>query len=315
MKLVTLDAFPAGRTGVVVGDDVLDFALAASVVPLAGWVPTTIGPLLAGGAPGLEIIRRIIDQALSGPPERREALHASGALRPLATAQLLAPVPQPRLLLSHGRAYHSHRKEMRRSYDAANDEPPSAFIKNANSIVGPGAAIVLPPQCPSMVDLEVEFSLVFGADCHHVSPDEALDYVAGYTLINDVSARDWVENFRDTGNPDLNRMGKQLPTFTPLGPVVVTKDEIPDPHDVAVRSSINDTLMQDSHTSDLIYRIPDLIAYFSRWYRFRPGDVLTTGSPGGNGYGRNPKVFVKPGDVITVAADVVGALTNPVVAG
>jgi 2-keto-4-pentenoate hydratase/2-oxohepta-3-ene-1,7-dioic acid hydratase in catechol pathway len=193
-------------------------------------------------------------------------------------------------------------------------ENPSAFLKNANSIVGAGTPIRLPPQCADMVDQEAEFSIVFGAPCHNIKEDEAMACVAGYTMINDVSARNWVENFQKTGDPDLNRMGKQLPGFTPMGPVIATKDEIPDPHDVTVRSMINERVMQDAHTSDLIWTIPFLVAFFARWYRFMPGDVLSTGSPAGVGYGRNPKVFLKPGDVISVSASGVGALSNPIVA-
>lgn len=306
MKLVTIEAWPSGRTGALVGDEVLDFARAAPSLPLANYVPSTMPALLAGGADGLDVVRRVIDQTLAQQARLREA----GALKPLAAVRLLAPVPRPGILLSHGRAYKSHLREMNRTQPAEN---PSAFLKNANSIVGPGTAIRLPPQCPDMVDQEAEFSIVFGAPCHNISEDEAMACVAGYTMINDVSARNWVENFQKTGDPDLNRMGKQLPGFTPMGPVIATKDEIPDPHDVTVRSMLNDRVMQDAHTSDLIWTIPFLIAFFARWYRFMPGDVLSTGSPAGVGYGRNPKVFIKPGDVVSVSASGVGTLSNPIV--
>jgi 2-keto-4-pentenoate hydratase/2-oxohepta-3-ene-1,7-dioic acid hydratase in catechol pathway len=314
MKLVTLSAFPSGRTGVLVGDDVLDFALAARFVPLAGWVPQSMTALIAGGDDGFDLIRRIIDDISGRSADERSAMQKAGALQPFTGCNLQPPV-KPGVLLSHGRAYHGHRKEMRNAYDATKEEPASAFLKNANSIVGSGAPIVLPPLAADMIDLEVEFSLVFGRTCHNVSERDALDYIAGYTLINDVSARNWVQNFRDTNNPDLNRMGKQFPSFTPLGPVIATKDEIADVGNVDLSSSINGNTMQSSNTSDLIYGIPHLIAYFSQWYEFRAGDVLTTGSPGGNGFGRKPPIFIKPGDVIAVSADSVGSLINPVIAG
>jgi 2-keto-4-pentenoate hydratase/2-oxohepta-3-ene-1,7-dioic acid hydratase in catechol pathway len=185
-------------------------------------------------------------------------------------------------------------------------------MKNVNAIIGPGAPIVLPPQCAAMVDLEGEFSVVFGAPCHNVGEAEAMDRVIGYTLINDVSARNWVESFQKTKDPDQNRMGKQLPTFCPMGPVIATKDEIADPNDVHMVTTLNGKVMQDSNTSDLIWNIQQLIAYYSRWYRFMPGDVLTTGSPAGVGYGRTPKVFMQPGDVVTATATAVGTLSNPV---
>jgi 2-keto-4-pentenoate hydratase/2-oxohepta-3-ene-1,7-dioic acid hydratase in catechol pathway len=312
MKLVTIETWPSGRTGALVGDDeVLDFALAATVVPIAGYIPTAMPALLAGGTEGLDLVRRVVGRVDDARPGEREQLRRSGALKPLAQVKLMAPVPRPGILLSHGRAYKSHLKEMNREKPAEN---PSAFMKNVNSIIGAGTPIRLPPQCPDMVDQEAEFSIVFGAPCHNIKEEEAMACVAGYTMINDVSARNWVENFQKTGDPDLNRMGKQLPGFTPMGPVIATKDEIPDPHNVTVRSLINDRIMQDANTSDLIWTIPFLIAFFARWYAFKPGDVLSTGSPAGVGYGRNPKVFVKAGDQITVSASGVGALTNPIVA-
>jgi len=311
MKLVTIETWPQGRAGVLVGDQVLDFALAAGVIPIAGYIPTAMPALLAGGSEGLDLVRRVVDKVSDAKPGVREELQAAGALKPLAQVKLMAPVPRPGIVLSHGRAYKSHLKEMNREKPAEN---PSAFMKNINSIIGPGTPIRLPPQCPDMVDQESEFSIVFGAPCHNIKEDEAMACVAGYTMINDVSARNWVENFQTTGDPDLNRMGKQLPGFTPMGPVIATKDEIPDPHNVTVRSLINDRVMQDANTSDLIWTIPFLVSFFARWYAFRPGDVLSTGSPAGVGFGRNPKVFIKAGDVITVSASGVGALTNPVVA-
>jgi acylpyruvate hydrolase len=311
MKLVTIDAWPLGRTGALIGDDVLDFALAAPIIPLSGYVPTAMPALLAGGSEGLDLVRRVVGRVAEAKAGERDQLRTAGALKPRAEVTLLAPVPRPGILLSHGRAYKSHLKEMNRTKPAEN---PSAFMKNVNSIIGTDAPIRLPPQCPDMVDQESEFSIVFGAPCHNIREDEAMACVAGYTMINDVSARNWVENFQTTGDPDLNRMGKQLPGFTPMGPVIATKDEIPDPHDVTVRSYINDKVMQDAHTSDLIWTIPQLITFFAQWYAFKPGDVLSTGSPAGVGYGRNPKVFIKPGDVISVSASGVGTLRNPIVA-
>lgn len=307
MKLVTIETWPQGRTGALIGDEVLDFALAAPVIPLAGYIPNAMPALLAGGADGLDVVRRVIDRADAETARLREV----GALKPLAAVTLMAPVPRPGILLSHGRAYKSHLREMNRTQPPEN---PSAFLKNINSIVGTGTPIRLPPQFPDMVDQEAEFSIVFGAPCHNIKEDEAMKCVAGYTMINDVSARNWVENFQKTGDPDLNRMGKQLPGFTPMGPLIATKDEIPDPHDVTIKSMINDRVMQDAQTSDLIWTIPYLIAFFARWYAFKPGDVLSTGSPAGVGYGRNPKVFIQPGDVISVMASGVGTLKNPIVA-
>jgi acylpyruvate hydrolase len=306
MRLVTLSIPPGGRTGVVIGGDVLDFALAAAHLPLAGWVPQAMPQLLAAGSEGFDLIRRLLDQVAAGSTAGR--LREAGALKPLAATPLLAPVPRPGIVLSHGRAYKSHLAEM----NAKGEDEPHAFMKNVNAIIGPGAPIILPPQAPNMVDLEGEFSVVFGAPCHNVTKAEAMERVAGYTLINDVSARDWVPEFQATRDPDKNRMGKQLPTFCPMGPAIATRDEIANPDDVHMVTTLNGKVMQDSNTSDLIWPVAELIAYYARWYRFMPGDVLTTGSPAGVGYGRNPKIFMKPGDMVTATADAVGTLANPV---
>ena len=314
MKLVSIDVPPGASTGVMFGEEVLDFALATAVMPLAGWIPVSMTSLLAGGDEGLNLIRRLIDQ-LENSGRDCDRLRRSGGLKPRHEVRLTAPVPRPGIVLSHGRAYLSHLKEMQKSERPKIEDDPKAFLKNVNSIIGPDAPIVLPPQCPEMVDFEGEFSIVFGAPCHNVSEADALTAVAGYTIINDVSARDWAENFIKTGDPDLNRMGKQLPTFCPMGPVIATRDEIPDPHAITLTTTLNGKVMQSAHTSDLIWTVPTLISYFSRWYPFQPGDILTTGSPAGVGFGRDPKVFMRPGDEVAVTVDGVGTLRNRIAAG
>ncbi len=290
----------------------LDFALAASVLPVCAWVPSDMSALLGADQEGLTLIRRLSDCISADKNDEKNRLKARGALKPFGSQKLAPCVPRPNIVLSHGRAYRSHLKEMQKSDRPKFEAEPKAFTKNANSLVASGEAIVLPPQCGDMVDFEGEFSIVFGATCHNVSEHEAMSAVAGYTLINDVSARNWVENFISTGDPDLNRMGKQLPTFCPMGPLVVTKDEIPDPHDVTLTTVLNGVNMQSAHTSDLIWTIPFLISYFSQWYLFQPGDVLTTGSPAGVGYAREPKLFMKPGDLVEVRVDAIGTLANTI---
>jgi 2-keto-4-pentenoate hydratase/2-oxohepta-3-ene-1,7-dioic acid hydratase in catechol pathway len=196
---------------------------------------------------------------------------------------------------------------------------PTGFFKSVTAVTGPGGPIRLPKSHPDMVDWEGEFSAVIGKPCHNVSEAEALQYVAGYTLINDVSARDWVAAvFKSEGIMgaihawDHNILGKQFPTFCPMGPSIATADEIPDPGKVDITTSLNGKVMQSACTDDLVFSIPKLIAYYSQFYLFRPGDVITTGSPAGVGYGRNPKVFMKAGDTIEVTVEGIGTLRNPV---
>jgi 2-keto-4-pentenoate hydratase/2-oxohepta-3-ene-1,7-dioic acid hydratase in catechol pathway len=311
MRLATLARGPAA---VALGDDVLDLAGCREAVPQACLIPATVRGILEGGATALDLIRRVVDVAY-GSPDLTDRLRETGVLVERSSVRLRAPIPDPGMILSCGLNYHAHLREMNTPVPAA----PTAFTKNAAQLIGSGEAIVLPRSHPDMVDWEGEFSVVIGRPCFDVSETDALDYVAGYTLINDVSARDWVAPvFSATGvmGPILaweqNLLGKQFPTFCPMGPVLVTRDEIPDPDDVELATLLNGTVMQAANTNDLVFGVRRLIAYYSQFYHFRPGDVITTGSPSGVGYGRNPKVFMRDGDEIQVRATGIGALTNPV---
>ena len=317
MKLVTIDAPPAGRAGALIGDDILDLGRAASAIPIAGWIPHSVRRILEGGDDALDIVRRVVDKAAGGKGGLGAQLRETGALTPAASTKLLAPIPDPAYIWSCGMNYGEHLKEM----NTPIHDQPTGFVKSPHAITGPGAPIVLPRQCAEMVDFEGEFSFVFGRDCYNVGEAEALDYVAGYTIVNDVSARDWVAPVQAAnGNMaaihawELNILGKQLPTFCPMGPVMVTRDEIKDPHDLDLKTTLNGKIMQSTNTSDLVFKLPRLIAHFSRWLRFRPGDVVTTGSPSGVGYGRKPKLFMKPGDIVAVTVEGIGTLSNPIVA-
>ena len=214
-------------------------------------------------------------------------------------------------------AYREHLEEM----GAPIPEEPTWFVKVPSSVTGPGEPIRLPADHGEMVDWEGEFSLVIGRPCHQVGRVEAMDYVAGYTIVNDVSARDWVGPALDPEQTPLeaimawgkNIAGKQYPSFTPMGPALVTADEIEDPHDLRLITKVNGEVMQDAHTSDLIFRVDELIAYLSQWHALQPGDVITTGSPSGVGFARDPKVFLRDGDLVEISVTGVGTLSNPVV--
>jgi 2-keto-4-pentenoate hydratase/2-oxohepta-3-ene-1,7-dioic acid hydratase in catechol pathway len=211
--------------------------------------------------------------------------------------------------------YHEHLREM----NTPVPEKPAAFAKSAAAMIGSGQPIILPPSNPAMVDWEGEFTVIIGRACHRVKAENALDYVAGYTIVNDVSARDWVAPiFTASGAMkgihawEHNLLGKMFPTFCPIGPCLATRDEVPDPNDVRIVTRLNGQVMQDANTDDLVFSVPQLIEYYSQFYRFQPGDCITTGSPSGVGYGRNPKVFMKPGDTIEIEVSGVGVLSNPV---
>jgi 2-keto-4-pentenoate hydratase/2-oxohepta-3-ene-1,7-dioic acid hydratase in catechol pathway len=238
----------------------------------------------------------------------------SAAVTAFAETRFAPPIPNPWLVFSVGMNYGRHLAEMGGTPRPAH---PAGFIKTRDSLLGSGKAITVPPQCPDMIDYEGEFCFVFGRECHNVSEADAMDYVVGYTIANDVSARDWIPDIK-AGEPpfgpihgwERNVMGKNLPGFTPCGPVMVTKDEIADPHDLHLQTRLNGEIMQDTRTDDLIFKLPEIISYYSKWYRFRPGDFVTTGSPAGVGIGRNPPVFMKAGDTVEVELEGVGTLTN-----
>ncbi len=320
MKLVTIDApaldrRAAGRAGAMLATgEILDIARAKREGSLEAWIPGSVRGILAGGPAGLDAVRRLVDEAESARDSERERWREDQVLLPAAT-RLLSPIPDPAMILSVGSAYRSHLEEMK----AQAPKNPSGFIKVMATLAGTGAPIVLPPQNPAMVDFEGEFCCVIGTPFHNVTEDQAMRHVAGYTICNDVSARDWVEAAMGPREPQaaaagwrLNHLGKQFPGFCPVGPVLLTRDEVPDPPDLRLTTRLNGDVMQSARTGDLIFSVARTLSYFSRWYRFSPGDIVTTGSPAGVGYGRDPRVFLKPGDVVSVEVEKIGVLTNPV---
>jgi acylpyruvate hydrolase len=312
MHLATLDDRPQGSPGVrLQSGEFLHLLQYAEQGTLEAWLPSSVKLILEGGGDALGIIRRMIDRCESMSTQRRERLRGRGTIRP-ADTRLLAPIAQPSMILAAGLAYRSHLAEM-----AGTPAPPhpTAFMKSPGSVSAPNAVVQIPPQAPSQVDYEGELACVFGRRCHNVNASDALAYLAGYTVANDFSARDWARSvWTATGawearlTWEVNIMGKQLPGFTALGPVLTTADEIPDPAALHLTTRLNDQVMQSVEVSDLIFPIADVIAYFSRWYTFQPGDVLLTGTPAGVGIGRKPPVFIKPGDCVEVEVSGIGCL-------
>jgi 2-keto-4-pentenoate hydratase/2-oxohepta-3-ene-1,7-dioic acid hydratase in catechol pathway len=174
----------------------------------------------------------------------------------------------------------------------------------------PGDPIVLPRKLNSdSVDYECELAVVIGKTCHNVSKKDALNHVLGYTCANDVSARDWQRN----GGGGQWCRGKTFATFCPLGPVLVTADEVPNPNNLSIRTILNGEVMQDWNTNDMIFDIPTLIEFLSASTILHPGTVILTGTPHGVGFARTPPVFLKAGDSVTIEIEKIGKLTNPVI--
>jgi 2-keto-4-pentenoate hydratase/2-oxohepta-3-ene-1,7-dioic acid hydratase in catechol pathway len=293
MHLVMFSKDREPRAGVIDGEEIVDINACDRSLP------STIKGLLEANA--LSKVRSVLKSKKHRLSRKR--------------AKLLPPIPNPGLLLSVGMNYHEHLKEMKSPVP----EKPAAFTKSVASIIGAGQPIVLPRSNPNMVDWEGEFTVVIGRAGHRIPAERALDHVAGYTIVNDVSARDWVAPiFQSTGimGPihawEHNLLGKMFPTFCPMGPALVTKDEVPDPANVRIVTRLNGEVMQDANTDDLVFSVAKLIEYYSQFYRFLPGDCITTGSPSGVGFGRNPKVFMNAGDTIEVEVQGVGVLSNPI---
>lgn len=225
--------------------------------------------------------------------------------RVIAPGKLLAPLV-PTNILCIGLNYKKHAAE-------SNNPPPPhpvLFVKNTGALQNPGDPIEIPVKLPShKVDYECELAVVIGRPCKNASRATALDYVLGYTCGNDVSARDWQ---RDGGGGQWCQ-GKSFDTFCPLGPVLVTRDEIPNPNRLRIRTILNGQTMQDWNTDDMIFAVPAIIEFLSASKTLVPGTVIMTGTPHGVGFARTPPVWLKAGDSVTIDIEQIGALTNPVV--
>jgi 2-keto-4-pentenoate hydratase/2-oxohepta-3-ene-1,7-dioic acid hydratase in catechol pathway len=223
---------------------------------------------------------------------------------PLHKARLLAPIPKPSKIYCSGLNYKSHIKE---EPGAKFLEDPRFFGKFNNCVIGPGEAI-RHPGLQYQVDYEVELAVIIGKRMFRANESEIMSNIFGYTIFHDVSSR-WVQ-FKDANE----MMGKNFDTFAPMGPCIVTADEIPDPAKLRLRLLLNDEVMQDETNQDWCFSLPRLIAWLNSAMTLDPGDVVTTGTPAGVGFFRNPKVFLKPGDICTLEIESIGQLVNSVVA-
>jgi 2-keto-4-pentenoate hydratase/2-oxohepta-3-ene-1,7-dioic acid hydratase in catechol pathway len=275
------------RLGVLHGERVV---AAAQIAPEGS--PQTMAELLDGLPDSLENLRRAWQSwsAEAGPEE--------GA--PMSDLELLPPVRRPGKIVAIGVNYASHASEGGREPPAE----PVIFAKFATALIGHGADIVWDPGLTAAVDFEAELAVVIGRQARRVSAARALDHVLGYTCLNDVSARDL--QFADR---QFVR-AKSLDTFAPMGPALATADEIPDPQSLRVRSLVNGEPMQDASTAEMIFPVAELIAFCSRAFTLEPGDVISTGTPAGVGWYREPKRLLHDGDEVTVEIEGVGRLVN-----
>lgn len=221
----------------------------------------------------------------------------------LSEVRLRAPLANPPRIFAIGLNYRDHAKESGMELPKS----PVVFIKLTSSIIGPGEPIVLPKNS-TQPDYEAELAFVIGKGGYRIPASAWREHVYGYTIVNDVSARDF--QFAST----QWSMSKSFPTFCPLGPAIVTADEIADPHNLDISLTIDGEALQHSNTRELVFGIPELIEHLSSITPLQSGDIISTGTPPGVGLGRNPKRWLKPGEAVTITIEGLGSLTNPVVA-
>lgn len=254
-------------------------------------LPETMRSFLAIGPEGIERLRDALGS-------KRGIAHDPRHVR------VKAPVPDPPKVICVGLNYRDHAKE---SGSEVPDEP-VFFNKFPTAVIGPDEPIELPPVS-SQVDYEAELVVVIGRGGKRIDRSTAYEHVAGYTCGHDVSARDW--QLHKPGKQWL--CGKSFDTFAPIGPAIVTADELADPHSLDIRFRLNGQVLQESNTRELIFPVDELVAYISQVATLEPGDLLFTGTPPGVGYARKPQVFLKPGDLCEVEIESIGVLRNPVV--
>ncbi len=251
---------------------------------------------------GYRSVRNIIE-AGTDALDRARKIESSAPRVPLSRVTLHAPIPRPPRVFAIGLNYQKHADESK----MAVQKVPTVFLKLTSSIVGPDALIVL-PKISTQPDYEAEFAFVIGKRGYQIAEKDWKEYVFGYTIVNDVSARD-VQLATSQWT-----LGKSFPTFTPMGPAIVTADEVPDPHALDISLTINGETLQSSNTSDLIFKIPALIAHLSSLTPLEAGDIISTGTPEGVGLGRKPQRWLKPDEEVVIRVEKIGQLRNRTVA-
>ncbi|MGE0826348.1 MAG: fumarylacetoacetate hydrolase family protein [Candidatus Binatia bacterium] len=283
MKLVTFTQAGSTRIGVLDNDTVIDLSVAAPNLP------REMCAFLAAGADALAIAKAATSNVSARIAE--------------STVTLEAPILRPPKILAVGLNYKDHIAETGRE----TPKVPMIFNKQSTSVNSPTGPIHI-PRASNQVDYEGELAVVIGRYCRHVPKNRARDVIVGYTIANDVSVRDWqirVPTFT---------MGKSWDTHCPLGPYIVTADEVGDPHALELQTWVNGELRQQSNTSQLLFNCFDLVEHLSTAFTLEPGDIISTGTPGGVGFAMKPPKFLQPGDVVKIAISKLGELENPVIA-
>ena len=281
MKLVTYTYKNLTNVGAIVDNKVVDSTGSIDI-------PDNMLGFLSAGEDAIEAMQNLIE---------------SGYNRiPLTDIKLLAPVPRPGKFLGIGLNYADHIEETKRE----KPEYPLFFTKQSTCVIADGDAIHR-PLVSEKLDYEGELAFVIGKRCKHVSIENAHQVIAGYTIVNDVSVRDW-----QIRSPTWT-LGKSFDTHGPMGPWIVTSDEIKDPHNLNIKTWIDDELRQDSNTKHMLFNCYEMVEYLSKAMTLEPGDVISTGTPSGVGVKMKPRGYMKPGQTAKIEIEGIGALTNPVI--
>jgi 2-keto-4-pentenoate hydratase/2-oxohepta-3-ene-1,7-dioic acid hydratase in catechol pathway len=299
MRLYTFEAKKRRLVGAELHGQLVDLnaAHAARLGRPTAVLADSMLELIRGGEALLKRARRALAFA------EKNMKRASAFTYDLSRVKVLAPIPLPGKIFCSGLNYRSHVEE---NPSATFLSDPRFFVKVSSAVIGPGEAIRWPGE-RFQVDYEVELAVVIGRLARRLTPDNALEHIFGYTIFHDVSAR-WVQ-FKDK-NED---MGKNFDTFAPMGPCLVTADEIPDPSKLRLSLKVNGRLMQDRTNEDWCFPLPRLLEWLTMGTTLEPGDVVTTGTPAGIGFFRQPQVFLRPGDLCELEISGIGKLVNPVV--
>ncbi|MEW6211944.1 MAG: fumarylacetoacetate hydrolase family protein [Acidobacteriota bacterium] len=298
MKLLSMKTTRGNRAGILIGDEALDYSRYLEVILRKAAIFHDAIDLYNAG---LDRLQETISAMQSDPQLAIECRDAD-ALLPLSDISFNTPVLVPSKILAVGLNYASHIAEQ----SGKQPESPLIFSKCTTALIAAGEAIRL-PRISDMIDYEAELAVIIGREAKSIRRDEATDYIAGYTIMNDVTARDLQRRERQWAR------AKGLDTFAPCGPWMVTSDEIPNPHALDIELRVNGELRQQANTADLIHDIPALVEFISQDLTLRPGDIISTGTPSGVGVYLDPPVFLKAGDRIEIRIERIGTLSNHVV--